>query len=122
MVEHFAVTGGARLDGAVDVVGAKNSVLKLMAAALLAEGTTVLTNCPGILDVLVERHGLAEQLLLAAERRVEAGRADAHGGREVAHGRALVAVLPEDLHGAAQCLGAVEPARTSPVGHGPSFL
>ena len=51
MAEHFAVRGGARLDGAVDVVGAKNSVLKLMAAALLAEGTTVLTNCPEILDV-----------------------------------------------------------------------
>jgi len=33
------------------VVGAKNSVLKLMAAALLAEGTTTLTNCPQILDV-----------------------------------------------------------------------
>ena len=37
--------------GAVDVVGAKNSVLKLMAAALLADGTTTLTNCPEILDV-----------------------------------------------------------------------
>ncbi len=33
------------------VSGAKNSVLKLMAAALLAEGTTTLTNCPEILDV-----------------------------------------------------------------------
>ena len=43
--------GGAKLVGSVDVVGAKNSVLKLMAAALLAEGTTTLTNCPEILDV-----------------------------------------------------------------------
>ncbi|MCX6465153.1 MAG: UDP-N-acetylglucosamine 1-carboxyvinyltransferase, partial [Pseudonocardiales bacterium] len=51
MAEHFAVDGGARLVGTVDVVGAKNSVLKLMAAALLAEGTTMLTNCPEILDV-----------------------------------------------------------------------
>lgn len=51
MAQHFAVGGGARLVGAVDVVGAKNSVLKLMAAALLAEGTTTLTNCPEILDV-----------------------------------------------------------------------
>jgi len=33
------------------VGGAKNSVLKLMAAALLAEGTTVISNCPDILDV-----------------------------------------------------------------------
>jgi UDP-N-acetylglucosamine 1-carboxyvinyltransferase len=51
VVEHFAVRGGPRLVGAVDVVGAKNSVLKLMAAALLARGTTTITNCPEILDV-----------------------------------------------------------------------
>ncbi|WP_253885850.1 UDP-N-acetylglucosamine 1-carboxyvinyltransferase [Actinokineospora diospyrosa] len=51
MTEHFQVRGGARLVGEVEVVGAKNSVLKLMAAALLAEGTTTLTNCPEILDV-----------------------------------------------------------------------
>jgi UDP-N-acetylglucosamine 1-carboxyvinyltransferase len=51
VTEHFQVLGGARLVGEVDVVGAKNSVLKLMAAALLAEGTTTLTNCPRILDV-----------------------------------------------------------------------
>jgi UDP-N-acetylglucosamine 1-carboxyvinyltransferase len=49
--EHFRVQGGGRLVGDVDVVGAKNSVLKLMAAALLAEGTTTITNCPEILDV-----------------------------------------------------------------------
>ncbi|MGQ0773445.1 MAG: UDP-N-acetylglucosamine 1-carboxyvinyltransferase [Pseudonocardiales bacterium] len=51
MSEHFRVRGGARLTGEVQVVGAKNSVLKLMAAALLAEGTTTITNCPEILDV-----------------------------------------------------------------------
>lgn len=50
-MERFLVTGGARLAGQVRVAGAKNSVLKLMAAALLAEGTTVITNCPDILDV-----------------------------------------------------------------------
>lgn len=33
------------------MAGAKNSVLKLMAAALLAQGTTVISNCPAILDV-----------------------------------------------------------------------
>jgi UDP-N-acetylglucosamine 1-carboxyvinyltransferase len=49
--EHFRICGGARLSGEVQVVGAKNSVLKLMAAALLAEGTSTLTNCPEILDV-----------------------------------------------------------------------
>lgn len=49
--ERFLVTGGNRLVGEVSVGGAKNSVLKLMAAALLAEGTTTVTNCPDILDV-----------------------------------------------------------------------
>lgn len=51
MKDTFIVSGGARLSGHVKVDGAKNSVLKLMAAALLAEGTTTLTNCPEILDV-----------------------------------------------------------------------
>ncbi|MQY23455.1 UDP-N-acetylglucosamine 1-carboxyvinyltransferase [Nocardia macrotermitis] len=51
MSERFLVTGGSRLVGEVEVGGAKNSVLKLMAAALLAEGTTTITNCPDILDV-----------------------------------------------------------------------
>ncbi|WP_019876306.1 UDP-N-acetylglucosamine 1-carboxyvinyltransferase [Sporichthya polymorpha] len=50
-MERFRVTGGARLAGEVRVDGAKNSVLKLMAAALLAEGRTTLTNVPEILDI-----------------------------------------------------------------------
>lgn len=49
--ERFLVTGGSRLSGEVAVNGAKNSVLKLMAAALLTEGTSTITNCPDILDV-----------------------------------------------------------------------
>jgi UDP-N-acetylglucosamine 1-carboxyvinyltransferase len=49
--ERFVVTGGNRLAGEVAVGGAKNSVLKLMAASLLAEGTSTITNCPDILDV-----------------------------------------------------------------------
>lgn len=51
MKDSFLVTGGARLSGSVRVSGAKNSVLKLMSAAMLAEGTTTLTNCPEIADV-----------------------------------------------------------------------
>ena len=47
------VAGGARLAGEVRVTGAKNSVLKLMAAALLAEGTSRLTAVPDILDVAI---------------------------------------------------------------------
>lgn len=52
-MERFLVAGGARLAGEVSVTGAKNSVLKLMAAALLAEGRTTLTAVPDILDVTI---------------------------------------------------------------------
>ncbi|QQU88952.1 UDP-N-acetylglucosamine 1-carboxyvinyltransferase [Corynebacterium glucuronolyticum] len=55
MSERFIVHGGARLEGVVRVDGAKNSVLKLMAACLLAEGETTLTNCPEIGDVPLMR-------------------------------------------------------------------
>lgn len=40
-----------RLSGEINVTGAKNSVLKLMAVALMAPGRTTLTNCPAIADV-----------------------------------------------------------------------
>ena len=50
-MERFRVEGGARLAGEATVAGAKNSVLKVMAAALLAEGTTTLHNVPDIGDV-----------------------------------------------------------------------
>ena len=53
MRERFRVVGGARLVGDVTVVGAKNSALKLMAVALLAEGRTTLTNVPAIADVTI---------------------------------------------------------------------
>jgi len=49
--DRFRVLGGKALRGEVQVPGAKNSVLKLMAATLLAPGTSTITNVPGILDV-----------------------------------------------------------------------
>ncbi len=52
-VDVFRVTGGARLEGRVEVPGAKNSVLKLMAATLLAPGKSILTNVPNIEDVAI---------------------------------------------------------------------
>jgi UDP-N-acetylglucosamine 1-carboxyvinyltransferase len=49
--DRFRIHGGARLVGEVQVGGAKNSVLKLMAASLLAVGKTTITNVPAIADV-----------------------------------------------------------------------
>lgn len=45
------VEGGARLQGTVGVLGAKNAALKEMVSALLAPGRHRLTNVPSILDV-----------------------------------------------------------------------
>ena len=51
VVQRILVRPGPPLHGQVTAGGAKNSVLKLMAATLLAEGTHVLENVPNITDV-----------------------------------------------------------------------
>lgn len=51
-MSRITVLGGQTLRGTVAVAGAKNSALKLMAAALLAEGRTTLRSVPDILDVV----------------------------------------------------------------------
>jgi UDP-N-acetylglucosamine 1-carboxyvinyltransferase len=61
------------LRGTVRVGGAKNSALKLMAASLLAPGTTTITNLPDILDVdvmarLLEELGCTTHVDHALER------------------------------------------------------
>lgn len=45
------IVGGQRLSGAVRVHGAKNSVLPILAATLLACGESVIHNCPRLSDV-----------------------------------------------------------------------
>jgi UDP-N-acetylglucosamine 1-carboxyvinyltransferase len=57
--DAIVVRGSGPLDGEVQVSGAKNSVLKLMAAALLAPGEYELTNVPDISDVATMRELLA---------------------------------------------------------------
>ncbi len=52
-MDCFEVAGGTALTGRVRVTGAKNSALKLMAAALLAPGRTTVEEVPDILDVAI---------------------------------------------------------------------
>jgi len=49
--ERFYVEGGQRLEGEVEVSGAKNAALKFVAAALLAPGRTTLHGVPRIKDI-----------------------------------------------------------------------
>ncbi len=51
--ERIIVRGGRALNGQVRVEGAKNAVLKMMAAALLAPDVSVLRNVPDLTDVHV---------------------------------------------------------------------
>lgn len=50
-MSFYEITGGRPLEGAVAVQGAKNSVLPILAAALLAPGVSVIHNCPDLTDV-----------------------------------------------------------------------
>jgi UDP-N-acetylglucosamine 1-carboxyvinyltransferase len=52
VADRLVVSGGRPLTGAIRVNGAKNSALKLMAAALLADGPTYLHNTPRIVDCI----------------------------------------------------------------------
>ena len=52
-MDVIRVEGGHDVTGEVRVEGAKNSALKLMAATIMASGTTTLTNVPNIADVHV---------------------------------------------------------------------
>ena len=51
MSEKFKIKGGIALKGEVSIGGAKNAVLKLMAAAILAKGETKIYNVPDLTDV-----------------------------------------------------------------------
>ena len=48
---RLVVTGGGRLQGEVELAGAKNSVLKLLAACLLTDEPCVIRRVPSIADV-----------------------------------------------------------------------
>jgi UDP-N-acetylglucosamine 1-carboxyvinyltransferase len=50
-MDKIIIEGGARLSGEVTISGAKNAILPLMAAALLADGESTFTNVPDLADV-----------------------------------------------------------------------
>ncbi len=50
-MQFFEIVGGNRLKGTVPISGAKNAALPIMAASMLVDGETVLTNVPDLVDV-----------------------------------------------------------------------
>ena len=60
MTQKFYIKGGTPLKGEVAIGGAKNSVLKLMAAALLPKGETKIHNVPDLTDVEIMLNVIAQ--------------------------------------------------------------
>ncbi len=52
-MERLIITGGEKLAGEVKVQGAKNSILPILAAAILSGSESVIHNCPHLSDVEV---------------------------------------------------------------------
>lgn len=51
-MSNLIIAGGSRLSGIIEIPGAKNAVLPVLAATLLNKGTSILENCPELDDVL----------------------------------------------------------------------
>ncbi len=55
-MEKFIINGSAKLSGSIDVSGAKNAILPIMAACMLAKGKSTLTNVPALFDLKTMSH------------------------------------------------------------------
>lgn len=59
-MDAFQITGGRRLEGTIEIGGAKNAALPMMAAALLIPGRTLIHHVPHLRDVVTMQKVLAE--------------------------------------------------------------
>jgi UDP-N-acetylglucosamine 1-carboxyvinyltransferase len=59
-MQKFVITGGVPLSGEVRIAGAKNAVLKMMAAAVLTDELCSLSNVPKISDVAILREVMGD--------------------------------------------------------------
>ncbi len=52
-MEKYVILGGAKLEGEVEISGAKNSAVALIVAALMIDGTCIIENVPPVSDTYV---------------------------------------------------------------------
>ncbi|MBO4941603.1 MAG: UDP-N-acetylglucosamine 1-carboxyvinyltransferase [Clostridia bacterium] len=52
-MEKYVILGGAKLEGEVEISGAKNSAVALIVAALMVDGTCIIENVPPVSDTYV---------------------------------------------------------------------
>ena len=59
-MDSIRIRGGRPLEGEIEILGAKNAALPLMAASLLTEETLTLSNIPHLTDITTLAHLLAQ--------------------------------------------------------------
>lgn len=94
-MDRIRIRGGARLNGAIAISGAKNAALKLIAASLLTDEPVTLKNVPHLADVngMVE---LMEQFGVDVD--VTHGKSVGQGGTMRLHAAKLMSVIaPYDI-------------------------
>ena len=75
-MEYLEIRGGSPLKGEVCIQGSKNAALPILSAVILHRGTTVLRNCPKIIDVLYMLEILKDfGCRISWEREAQIGRA-----------------------------------------------
>ena len=70
-MERLLINGGRKLDGEVQISGAKNAVLPILAASLLTNGCCVIKNVPKLDDVYVMLSVLEELSVCVSWQRNE---------------------------------------------------
>jgi UDP-N-acetylglucosamine 1-carboxyvinyltransferase len=76
-VQHIVICGEEALNGRVEISGAKNAALPIMAATLLTDGTCDITNIPDLGDIrtfslLLQRLGMDVHLYSPGKMRLQA--------------------------------------------------
>ena len=59
-MEQYIIRGGNPLVGEVDISGAKNAALGILAAACMTDETVLITNLPDVQDINVMLEAMAE--------------------------------------------------------------
>ncbi|HJO72950.1 MAG: UDP-N-acetylglucosamine 1-carboxyvinyltransferase [Rhodospirillales bacterium] len=89
-MDRILIRGGQSLRGAIDIGGAKNAALPLMAASLLTADTLTLTNLPRLIDVTTMAH-------LLSKLGVEVGEAGTADEMSLSAGDLTETTAPYDL-------------------------
>ena len=59
-MEQFIIRGGNPLSGEVDISGAKNAALGILAASAMTKDTVLITNLPDVRDINVMLDAMAQ--------------------------------------------------------------